>query len=389
MPAESALKGAKGGGERRVKSALREKPKSDSVLLLVTIILVVFGLITMFSASFANAYYLHGDSYYYIGKQCLYAIIGLAAMWVISHINYRVLHRLALPLAIVSYILLAITLFMPPINGARRWIIIGGFTFQPSEVVKFAVICLFAHLASVKPEKMKGFKYGFLLPMGILLAIAAIMLQQTHLSGTILIFLVGVVLMFVGGTRPMWFGIAAAIVVPAGGAFLLLTDKMSYALERIEIWLNPYIDPLGGGHQIIQSLRAIGSGGLIGLGLGNSRQKHLYVPEPQNDFIFSIICEELGYVGALFVIVLFLIFIFRGFAIALNARDKFGALLAVGITSQIGLQALLNIAVVTGTVPNTGISLPFFSQGGTSLAMLLAEVGVLLAISRYSAMKKS
>ncbi|MEG1985364.1 MAG: putative lipid II flippase FtsW [Oscillospiraceae bacterium] len=372
----------------KVKGDRIKRAGSDRALLIVTLILVVFGLIMMLSASFANAYYMWGDSYHFIKNQAVYAVLGIVAMFVISNINYRILHKFAWPIFIVSYILLAITLFMPKLNGARRWIIIGTFTFQPSEIVKFAVIAVFAHMIATKPERMKEFKYGYIYPLMILGAIAAIMLNQTHLSGTILICLVGCVMMYVGGTRIKWFALTGVAVVPLGVAFIFLAEKMEYAITRIQIWQNPFLDRTGDGHQIIQSLLAIGSGGLMGLGLGNSRQKHLYVPEPQNDFIFSIICEELGFIGALLVIALFLVFIVRGFAIALNARDKFGAMLAIGITAQIGLQALLNIAVVSGTIPNTGISLPFFSQGGTSLAMLLAEVGVLLSVSRYSSVKK-
>ncbi|MEG2524485.1 MAG: FtsW/RodA/SpoVE family cell cycle protein, partial [Oscillospiraceae bacterium] len=285
------------------------KPRCDAALLSVTVVLVIFGLIMMFSASYANAYYLFGDSYYFIKKQAIFAIIGVVAMFIVSRINYRVLHRLAWPLMIVSYVLLVMTLFMPAINDSKRWIVINNsFTFQPSEVVKFAVIALFAHLISIKPDKMSELKYGFLQPLLILGAIAAIMMQQTHLSGTILICLVGVVMMFVGGTKIGWFVLSGAVVVPLGVAGLYLTQKMSYALERIKMWQDPFLDRTGAGHQIIQSLLAIGSGGLMGLGLGNSRQKHLYVPEPQNDFIFSIICEELGYIGAIFVILLFVIF---------------------------------------------------------------------------------
>lgn len=364
------------------------RPKPDSALTIVTLVLVIFGLIMMASASFANAYYMFGDSFHYIKTQAVYAVMGLVAMYIISHINYRIFHKFAWIIFAVSYVMLVVTLFMPPLNNARRWIIIGGFTFQPSELVKFAVIILFSHWVSVHPERMKEFKYGFLYPLLVLGAIAAIMLQQTHLSGTILICLVGCVLMFIGGTRMKWFGLTAATVVPLGVAFVFLADKMDYAMERITIWLDPFVDRTGAGHQIIQSWLAIGSGGLMGLGLGNSRQKHLYVPEPQNDFIFSIICEELGFIGAVFIILLFVLFIFRGFAIAMKARDKFGALIAIGVTAQIGLQAMLNIAVVTGTIPNTGISLPFFSQGGSSLFVLLCEVGVLLSVSRYSSVMR-
>ncbi len=361
---------------------------SDGAFIVITLILVVFGLIMMFSASSANALYLFGDSYHYIKNQVVYAVLGVAAMILISFIPYRVLHRFAWPLYVVSEILLIMTLFMPPLNNARRWIIIGSFTFQPSELTKFAVICLFAHLISTNPEKMKNIRYGFILPMLVLGSIAGIMMMQTHLSGTILICLVGVVMILIGGSKIRWFGLSGLVALPAGFAFIYFSDKMEYAMERIRMWLDPFQDRTGAGHQTIQSLLAIGSGGLMGLGLGNSRQKHLYVPEPQNDFIFSIICEELGFIGAIFVIVLFMIFVFRGFSIAMNARDKFGAMLAIGVTLQVGIQALLNIAVVTNTMPNTGISLPFFSQGGTSLFMLLAEVGVVLSVSRFSSTQK-
>lgn len=375
--------------QKTAKKPKKQVLRMDTPLLIVTLVLVVFGLIMMFSASYANAWYMFGDSYYYIKRQLIFAVIGLMAMLVISRINYHVLHKLAWIFYVVSIVLLIVTLFMPPINNSRRWIIIPGVTtFQPSELAKFAIILLFSHIASVKNEKMKEFKYGFLQPIILIGIIAAIMLQQTHLSGTILIILVGSVLMVIAGTKLRWFGIAGAIAVPLGVAFIFLSEKMEYAMSRINMWIDPFQDRTGDGHQIIQSLLAIGSGGIMGLGLGNSRQKHLYVPEPQNDFIFSIICEELGFVGALFIIILFLFFIFRGFAVAMKAPDKFGALLAIGITCQIGIQTFLNIAVVSGTIPNTGISLPFFSQGGTSLAMLLAEMGVLLSVSRFSSIKK-
>lgn len=370
------------------KSLSMPKSGVDSTLLIVTLVLVVFGLIMMFSASYANAYYMFGDSFYYIRRQLIWAVLGVIVMLIVSRINYRILHKLAWPIYIISEILLAITLFMPEINGAKRWIIIGPLQFQPSEISKFAIIVLFAHLVATNPEKMKKFTYGYLQPLLLLGGIAAITMQQTHLSGTILIFAVGFVMMFVGGTKLRWFGITAAVVAPLGVAYVYFADKMEYAMERINMWIDPFQDRTGAGHQTIQSLLAIGSGGLMGLGLGNSRQKHMYVPEPQNDFIFSIICEELGFIGAVFVMVLFIIFVVRGFSIAMNARDKFGAMMALGITVQVGIQAFLNIAVVSNTIPNTGISLPFFSQGGTSLLMLLAQVGVLLSISRFSAQRK-
>ncbi len=357
---------------------------ADGVFIALTLTLVVFGLIMMFSSSSANGLYLFGDSYYFIKDQVLFAALGIAAMVIISFIPYRILHNFAWLMYAVSEVLLVITLFMPELNGAKRWIIIGGFTFQPSEITKFAVICLFAHLISIHPENMKNFRYGFMLPILILGSIAAIMMQQVHLSGTILICLVGVCMILIAGAKLRWFVFAGALAVPAGIGYIMVSDKMEYAMSRINMWIDPFTDWPKEGHQTRQSLISIGSGGLMGLGLGNSRQKHLYLPEPQNDFIFAIICEELGLIGAVFVIALFMLLIFRGFAIAMNARDKFGAMLAIGVTLQIGLQALLNIAVVTNAIPNTGISLPFFSQGGTSLFLVGAVVGVVVSVSSYS-----
>ncbi|MFR1809197.1 MAG: FtsW/RodA/SpoVE family cell cycle protein, partial [Pygmaiobacter massiliensis] len=272
----------------------------------------------------------------------------------------------------------------PELNGAKRWIFIPGLgNFQPSEVAKFAVIVLFANIIAVNADKMKTFSYG-VLPFGIVLgAVAVLMLLEPHLSGTILICSIGAVMMFIGGTSLKWFGIGGAI--GAGGitaAVLAFPDLVPYAMTRIEMWQNPFMDIQGKGHQTVQSLYAIGSGGLFGLGLGNSRQKHMYVPEPQNDFIFSIICEELGFVGAMLVVLLFVALLIRGATIAIYAKDKFGAMLVVGITAQVTIQAMLNIAVVTNTIPNTGISLPFFSYGGTSLLMLLGEMGIVLSVSR-------
>ncbi len=371
---------------RRLKNRL---PSVDAPMLIVTVVLVIFGLIMLMSASYAYAYYYYGDSYYYIKDQLLYALLGFAVMFVVSRVDYRILHKLAWPLMLFSYVLLALTLVMPARNGAHRWLIIGSYSFQPSELVKITLIILFAHLISVNYDRMKEFKFGYVVFMAIIAAIAAIMLNQTHLSGTIIIVLIGLVMMFVGGSKFWWFLATAAVGGGSGFAYLMFSHKMSYAMQRISTWLSPFEDTSDSGYQTYQSLLAIGSGGLFGLGLGNSRQKYLYVPEPQNDFIFSIICEELGYIGAIFVILLFVYFVVRGFSIALNAKDKFGSMMALGITTQVGLQAMLNIAVVTNAVPNTGISLPFFSQGGTSLVMLLAEVGLLLSISRYSKTEKN
>ena len=284
--------------------------------------------------------------------------------------------------------MLGVALILPADNGIHRWIRLPGIgQFQPSEVAKFAMILLFAHIISLNYKRMKSFTRGFLPLLGILGVTCGLVVIEPHLSGTVLLCLLGLVLMFVGGCRTGYLLglIGLGVIVVAVAVFV-----MGYEQERIDVWLNPLEvfnrDYTGRSQawQTVQSLYAIGSGGLLGQGPGNSRQKHLFLPEPQNDFIFSIVCEELGFVGAVLIILLFALLIWRGFVIAMNAADKFGAILATGLTAQIGIQVLLNIAVVTNSFPNTGISLPFFSYGGTSLVMLLAQMGLVLSVSRQS-----
>ena len=359
-------------------------PGMDLPFFLLVLTLLCFGLVMLYSASCAVGQYRFDDPYTYIRPQLLFALVGLAALWVASRLDYHILHAWAWPLFGLSLVLLVVVLFMPEYNGCRRWIVIPGLgTLQPSEIAKFSVIVLFSHLISLNHPKMKSFSVG-VLPFALILgAVTVLMLLEPHLSGTLLILGIGAVLMFVGGTGLRWFALAGGGALAAlAGALILLPDLVPYAASRLSSWLDPFADPLGAGHQTIQSLYAIGSGGALGLGLGNSRQKHLYVPEPQNDFIFSILCEELGFVGATLVILLFVLLLTRGLVIALRAADKFGALLTVGFTVQVVLQAALNMAVVTNTIPNTGISLPFFSSGGTSLMMLLGEMGLVLSVAR-------
>ena len=359
-------------------------PGMDLPFFLLVLTLLCFGLVMLYSASCAVGQYRFDDPYTYIRPQLLFALVGLAALWVASRLDYHILHAWAWPLFGLSLVLLVVVLFMPEYNGCRRWIVIPGLgTLQPSEIAKFSVIVLFSHLISLNHPKMKSFSVG-VLPFALILgAVTVLMLLEPHLSGTLLILAIGAVLMFVGGTGLRWFALAGGGALAAlAGALILLPDLVPYTASRLSSWLDPFADPLGAGHQTIQSLYAIGSGGALGLGLGNSRQKHLYVPEPQNDFIFSILCEELGFVGATLVILLFVLLLTRGLVIALRAADKFGALLTVGFTVQVVLQAALNMAVVTNTIPNTGISLPFFSSGGTSLMMLLGEMGLVLSVAR-------
>lgn len=360
------------------KSVKNSIPRTDRVMLILTLVLVVVGLLMMFSASYANAIYYKNDGFYYIKKQAQFAAVGIVMMIIISYIPYTVYHKLAGLIYIGSLALLVITLAMPAINDAKRWIVFGGFTFQPSEAMKFAVIILFAHLISIRPSRLETFK-GFLMYMVLLLLPAAVMIKQPHISGTIQLLAFGAVVMLIGGAKILHFVIPISIAVPTLGLMIWKLEAFDYAKRRILALIGGEADRW----QIDQGLLAIGSGGFFGLGLGNSRQKQLYVPEPQNDFIFSIICEEIGFMGAFLIICLFIAFFLRGIHIAMNAKDRFGMLLVAGVTSQIAIQTILNIAVVTGSIPNTGISLPFFSQGGTSILILLCAVGVVLSVARY------
>jgi len=359
----------------------------DMPFFFLVIILLAFGLVMLYSASNVYALQHEGSSAFYVLRQLRFAIVGVICMLLISYINYNALKRFAWLFYFIGLALLVVVLFMAPRNGARRWIYIGSFNFQPSELMKFFIIVLYAKIISDFSQKsdferrMRGFKNGVLPFLILLVPVVLLMYKEPHMSGIVLFVAITGVMMWVGGTHWAYFvGIFGAIAV--GLAAVVLSGNIQYMLDRVSYWLDPWSDPLDKGYQTIQSLYAIGSGGLWGVGLGNSRQKHLYIPEPQNDFVFSVVCEELGFIGAVLVIVLFVWLVWRGFKIAFRARDKFGAMLAVGLTVQVGLQALLNIAVVTNTIPNTGISLPFFSYGGTSLMMLLAEMGVVLSVSR-------
>ena len=360
----------------------------DLPFLLLTLLLTVMGLVMLFSASFPSANYETGDPTFYLKRQGLFALLGLAAMVVMSRMNYQKLRRYSVLLVGISLFLLLLVL-VPGLgineNGATRWLGKKGvLTFQPSEIAKLSVIVFFADSISKKKNLMETFKYG-IRPYLLLLAFyAVLMLLEPHLSGTILIVGTGVVLIIVGGINKKWAIGSIGAVAAVGFAYVKLveTGVISYGASRIEMWKNPFVDPLKDGYQLSQSLITIGSGGLTGVGLGKSRQKFLYLPEEHNDFIFAVVCEELGLIGATLVMLVFALLILRGFWIALQARDRFGALLVVGIMTQIGLQTFFNIAVVSGFVPTTGISLPFFSYGGTALALQLFEMGIVLSVSR-------
>ena len=357
------------------------------MFLILTLLLLATGLICLFSASYAEAYYKQGgNSTYFVFRQSVFAVAGIVAMLLISKFDYHKWVRLSLPILLFSLALLSSIKIVPSIwktiNHATRWIGVGDlFTFQPSEIMKFSVIIFFSTMATVfGKERMKKFGYGILPFIIVIAATAGLLYLEPHMSATIIIGVMGVVLMFLGGASVWQLGLLGGVGV-AGLAGLIIF-KGNYWQDRINIWLDPFSDALGLGWQGVQSQIAVGSGGLWGLGLGQSRQKHLYLPEPANDFIFAVICEELGFVFTSVIIVAFMALIWRGYYIARRAGDKLGTLIAAGITTQIAVQVIINMCVVTGLIPITGASLPFFSYGGTSLLMLLAEVGVLLNVSR-------
>ena len=386
--------------ERRLKvRELQELAKGpvDVPFLALVLMLTVIGLIMLFSASFPSALNEHGDALYFIRSQVIFAAAGIAAMMAMSKINYQRLRGVA-TLALIGSLALLVLVVLPGPNAygklfgiernhSVRWmqlLLVAGPQYQPSELAKLGIIVYFAATISQRRDRMRTFKYG-ILPYGILLGIyAVLMLAEPHLSGCILLVGIGAVMMVVGGMDWKWVT-AGILLVGAALYAVLFTDLMEiigYNSSRILTWRDPFWDAQDASYQMAQSLIAIGSGGLFGVGLGRSRQKFMFLPEEHNDFIFSIVCEELGYVGAGIIMILFALLVIRGFWIAIHARDRFGALLAVGVTTQIGLQVFLNIAVVTGLIPATGISLPFFSYGGTALMIQLFEVGIVLSVSR-------
>ena len=362
----------------------------DIPFLGLTIALLTIGLIMLFSASYPYAYYYKDSSYYYFIRQILFAVAGLVAMLLMSKINYKILKAIYKPVFIVTIALLVIVLFHHTnVQNFKRWIPLGPVTIQPSDLAKFTIILTLAVYISKYYKKMKTMKYGILIPIGIIAIFCGLIYLEHHLSCTILMFFIGACLMFAGGSDWKLFAFGLAVIVLLG--FLVVSFPTlieNYAGKRIVAWLDKDYDPLNGRWQTNNSLYAIGSGGFFGAGLGNSKQKYLYVSEPQNDFIFSIVCEELGFLGAAIIIALFAALVIRGLIIASRCKDKFGSLLIIGVVAQIGLQVVLNILVVTDTLPNTGFALPFFSYGGTAIFMLLFEIGVVLSVSRKTNQQK-
>ena len=376
--------------KRKTKSSLVQQGKMDITFFGLVAVLLTVGLVMLFSASYAYSYAYFGNSYRFISRQAIFAVVGFILMILLSKVDYHIYRKFSWIIYFIAVVLLLVMLIMPPmIEGVdyKRWFAIGSFSFQPSEIAKFGIILLFSHLIASNYKSMKKFSFGIVF-FGVLLAVVcALVVLEPHLSATVLIFLIGITLMIIGGIK-LRYVILGALVGVGAGALAILTGIVSYGSDRFKYWLDPWADATGLGYQTIQSLLAVGSGGILGRGIGQSRQKYLWVPEPHNDFIFSIVCEELGLIGAMIIILLFCALIWRGFTIAMHAPDKFGSLMAVGLTFQVGLQAILNILVVTNTIPNTGISLPFFSYGGTALVILLCEMGIVLSISRSCNLEK-
>ena len=361
---------------------LKRDEQVDLPFLFLLLLLLFLGLAMLYSASFAQSLYDTGYtvSSRYLQKQAVCAVIGLSAMYFVSRIPVSFWYRSAWPLYIFSiFLLLSVLFFGQKVNGARRWINIAGIRFQPSEVAKFTMILMLARLSRQFGDRAKTLRFGVIgfsaAMMGILIPLAL----EKHLSAILLMGMVAVTMMFVAGTRIRWLLGGAA----AAAAFVAVyISLMGYAGDRVTAWLHPEQDPSDTGYQILQSLYAIGSGGLHGLGFGKSRQKYLYLPFQYNDYIFPVICEELGFAGAAMLILLFSALILRGYWISLRARDRFSSVLAAGLVTLIALQTVLNLCVVSNMLPSTGIALPFFSYGGTALAMNLTEMGVVLQISR-------
>ncbi len=367
-----------------VRAGNRKTTKSDLGVIdlpyfFLTLLLVAVGLIVLLSASYARAYHVTGNSASYFTSQLVFALMGVAAMLFVSRVPYDWYRKFYRVIFAVTVLLLAAVLLVGTnVNGATRWINLGFTQFQPSEIAKFSLIVTLSVIMSRCRDEIKSLRVFFLCA-GSLVLIAVLLILEPHFSATIIIASLCFCMMAVGGVNWKYLGLVMAV---GGAGLLLLLLTGGYTSERITAWLDPESDPLDSGLQILQSEYAIGSGGLLGLGLGKGRQKYLYLPEEHNDYIFAIACEELGFIGAVAILLLFALLILRGYWIAIHARDRFSMLLGMGLTTLLALQVLLNVAVVTNLLPATGISLPFFSSGGTALIMQLAECGIVLNISR-------
>ncbi len=361
----------------------------DLPFCIIILVLQTIGVIMMFSASYAFSYYENnGDSYYYLVRQLIFIAIGLVVMVLMSFFNYNKLHSIVpvvMVITFVSLLALGIAALVSKDDGVKRWIPLGIFNIQPSEIAKFAIILFFSHWASKHHDKMHLVKYSVVPGVLIYGAIAVLLFMEPHYSAIVITGLLTVMMLYIGGMKTRYLVIGAALVVVIV-LFFAVIGKLGYAMSRLHGWGQAleYVDDKlwWDTYQTRNSLYAIGSGGLWGLGLGQSRQKYSWIPEPQNDFIFAVVVEELGLIGAAIILLIFALLVWRGITLSLRAKDKFGKLLGIGLTAQIGIQVILNILVITDWLPNTGISLPFFSYGGSSLIMLFAQMGIVLSISR-------
>lgn len=378
----------KGGrGLKKVRKRLRlfsARLGMDLTFLFLVCVLVIIGVIMMYSASYPSALAYEGKSQNYLLKQAGFAAIGFVLMILLSYFDYHHFHVLAPVIMGIAVILMIIVLFSR--GYPKRWLH-WGVDIQVSEIAKFALILFIAHWSSIHFKEMHTFKKGVIVPALLIIGCDFLLFLEPHYSGIAIMTVLGALMMYIGGVRLRWF-ILAGCAVAAALFILIITDKLGYAMQRLDGWglALTYVneDLWQDTYQTRQSLYAIGSGGIWGLGLGQSRQKYMYIPEVQNDFVFAVVCEELGLVGATVIILLFVLLVWRGIIISRRAKDPFGAMLGIGLSAQIGLQAILNILVITDWMPNTGISLPFFSYGGSSLLMLMSQMGIVLSISRTS-----
>lgn len=375
------------GGERigsGAAEAVRQRRGSiDLPFAALTLLLLTIGVVMVLSASYARAYYSaatgHNAAYYFM-RQLGFALAGVGAMYALSLFPMQFYRRMSfLVLAAAAGLLALVPVIGVSQGDAKRWISLGFTTFQPSEIAKIGIILYFAALICKFKGRMRTVRYGILPFAGVLLIIVALLVMEPHFSAAIIIIAIGAVMLFLGGVRLYWF---VGALIAALAALGVVMTFFPYASSRITTWLDPFANTSGSGYQIVQSLYAIGSGGLFGLGLGQGRQKYLYLPEEHNDFIFPVVCEELGFVGAIAILILFALLVIRGYWLAMHMRDRYSILVTAGITTLLAIQVILNVAVVTNLVPCTGISLPFFSYGGTALLIQLAEMGIVLSASR-------
>ena len=363
----------------------------DFILCLTVFILLAMGIIMILSASAPSALSTTGNSYTFVKKQFIFAAIGVVLMFIVSKIDYRFYKKYYWPIYFASWMILLLVLVPSlgvSVKGATRWVDLKFTQFQPSELTKIGMIIFYAGYLTDHKSELTDFWRGFVKPLCFIIPPIAILFGvQNHLSVSLVIAIITVVMMVMAGCRVQHFAASGGVGILGLGSIigiLQMSGKGGFRLDRISTFFDPWADALGTGYQMVQSLYAIGSGGFFGVGLGESKQKYLYIPEPHNDFIFAILAEELGFIGCLFVIALFAVFVWRGILASMKAPDMFGSLVAIGITTLIGAQAIINIAVVTATIPTTGMALPFFSYGGTALLILLCNVGILLNISRAS-----